>query len=139
VAAGCSAPPLTDAARVAVSNVGRGEETDLLPNKETGQGSRSQRAVPAPRATALIHQQLRIRRVSFHERKWSRSRERRGKDIEAALRAHCRALRATINERVARVADFLPGHADLSQQVPTTKQATRPARIKLRLYEADGS
>ncbi len=33
------------------------------------------------------------------------------KDIEAARRAHRRALRATINERVARVAEFLPAQA----------------------------
>ncbi|HME20444.1 MAG TPA: Mu transposase C-terminal domain-containing protein [Acetobacteraceae bacterium] len=61
------------------------------------------------------------------------------KDIEAARRAHRRALRTAINERVARVADFLPAHADPSQQAPTTEQPTRPARVKLRLYEEDGS
>jgi putative transposase len=60
------------------------------------------------------------------------------KDIAAARRAHRRALRTAINERVARVADFLPGHADLSQQASTTDQPIRPARVKLRLYEEDG-
>ena len=33
------------------------------------------------------------------------------KDIQTARRAHRRSLRTTINERVARVADFLPGIA----------------------------
>ena len=33
------------------------------------------------------------------------------KDIEAARRAYRRSLRTTINERVARVVDFLPSHA----------------------------
>ena len=60
------------------------------------------------------------------------------KDIAAARRAHRRALRTTINERVARVAEFLPGHTDLSQQASTTDRPTRPARVKLRLYEEDG-
>jgi putative transposase len=60
------------------------------------------------------------------------------KDIAAARRAHRRALRTVINERVARVTDFLPGHADLSQQAPVAEQSTQPARIKLRLYEEDG-
>jgi putative transposase len=59
------------------------------------------------------------------------------KDIAAARRAHRRALRTGINERVARVADFLPGHADLAQQA-TTDRPARPARIKLLLYEEDG-
>ena len=54
------------------------------------------------------------------------------KDIAAARRAHPRALRTGIHERVARVADFLPGHADLSQQASTTDRPTRPGRVKLR-------
>ena len=60
------------------------------------------------------------------------------KDIAAARRAHRRALRTAINERVARVADFLPGQAGLSQQAATTDRPPRPTRIKLRLYEEDG-
>ena len=57
------------------------------------------------------------------------------KDIEAARRAHRRALRTTINERVARVADFLPAHAPI-RPVPTAKQPL-PVRPKLRLYRED--
>lgn len=60
------------------------------------------------------------------------------KDIEAARRAHRRALRAGINERVARVADFLPVRAN---PPPRAEQAGRPAqsaRTKLRIYEEDG-
>ena len=60
------------------------------------------------------------------------------KDIAAARRAHRRALRTAINECVARVADFLPGHADLAQQTTTTNRPTRAGRVKLRLYEEDG-
>jgi len=59
------------------------------------------------------------------------------KDIAAARRAHRRALRTAINECVARVADFLPGHADLAQQTTTTNRPTRAGRVKLRLYEED--
>ena len=57
------------------------------------------------------------------------------KDIEAARRAHRRALRTTINERVARVADFLPAQAPIGP-VPTAKQPP-PIRPKLRLYRED--
>ena len=60
------------------------------------------------------------------------------KDIEAARRAHRQQLRTAINERVARVADFLPPHADLSPRVQGAEQPTRPGRVKLRLYEEDG-
>ena len=56
------------------------------------------------------------------------------KDIEAARRAHRRALRAGINERVARVADFLPIRVD---PAPRSKKSTRPVRTKLRIYEED--
>jgi putative transposase len=59
------------------------------------------------------------------------------KDIEAARRAHRRALRAGINERVTRVADYLPARADPSR-VAKTERAPRPARTKLRIYEEDG-
>ena len=60
------------------------------------------------------------------------------KDIEAARRAHRRALRATINERVARVMDFLPTQTEPPKAAPV---ATRPrpaaTRPKLRLYQED--
>ena len=60
------------------------------------------------------------------------------KDIEAARRAHRRALRTTINERVARVADFLPTQAELPRPAAVLTQP-RPAvsRPKLRLYRED--
>jgi putative transposase len=60
------------------------------------------------------------------------------KDIEAARRAHRRALRAGINERVARVADYLPVHADPPPRLAKTERSPRPTRTKLRLYEEDG-
>lgn len=60
------------------------------------------------------------------------------KDIEAARRAHRRALRAGISERVARVADYLPVRADPLPRFEATKQSPRPARTRLRLYEEDG-
>ena len=61
------------------------------------------------------------------------------KDIEAARRAHRRSLRATINERVARVADFLPAQAPPPpRSVPAAKQPPATAkRPKLRIYQAD--
>lgn len=55
------------------------------------------------------------------------------KDIEAARRAHRRALRAAINERVARVADFLPRRHH-QQPEPAPTPARRP---RLRLYAED--
>lgn len=60
------------------------------------------------------------------------------KDIAAARRAHRRALRTVINERIARVADFLPGHAELAQRSTTTDRPPWAGRVKLRLYEEDG-
>ena len=57
------------------------------------------------------------------------------KDIEAARRAHRRALRVSINERVARVADLLPTQAPI-RPVSTAKQPP-PIRPKLRLYRED--
>jgi putative transposase len=60
------------------------------------------------------------------------------KDIEAARRAHRRALRAGINERVARVADYLPVHAD-PPRAEKAERPARPARTRLRIYEEDGS
>lgn len=60
------------------------------------------------------------------------------KDIEAARRAHRQALRNGINERIARVADFLPAAAESSG---TGKPAgtARPGRSRLRIYEEDGT
>ena len=55
------------------------------------------------------------------------------KDIEAARRARRRALRTGINERIARVAEFLPGRTQ-----PECVVASKPsARSKLRVYEVD--
>ena len=59
------------------------------------------------------------------------------KDIEAARRAHRRALRAGINERVAKVADYLPVHADPAPRLTKTERPPRPTPTKLRLYEED--
>ena len=60
------------------------------------------------------------------------------KDIEAARRAHRRALRATINDRVARVADFLPAQAQAPKPIPAAKQQPLTAgRPRLRLYRED--
>ena len=73
--AGCSAPLLTDAARAAVRYLGRGKETAALPNKKTVE---CQPTADSGRthARATSHNQPRIRRVNFHERKWVRFRER---------------------------------------------------------------
>ena len=58
------------------------------------------------------------------------------KDIQAARRAHRRALRAGINERVARVVDFLPpaptGRDPRHRPAARARTATR-----LRLYQED--
>jgi len=59
------------------------------------------------------------------------------KDIQAARRLHRRSLRTTINERVARVVDFLPAPAPAKPQAeerPTTQAARR---TKLRIYQED--
>lgn len=53
------------------------------------------------------------------------------------LTAHRRALRAAINHRVARVADFLPAQAQPPRPVPATKQPPTASRLKLRLYQDD--
>jgi putative transposase len=57
------------------------------------------------------------------------------KDIQAARRMHRRSLRTTINERVARVVDFLP----VQQPKPTTEEQRSPHRgkKKLRVYQED--
>ena len=60
------------------------------------------------------------------------------KDIEAAGRAHRCALRAAINERVARVADFLPAQGQAPKPIPPEKQPSPAARRpRLRLYRED--
>ncbi len=57
------------------------------------------------------------------------------KDIEAARRAHRRHLRTVINERVARVADFLPRPEEPREPVHPAKPARAGSR--LRLYAED--
>jgi len=57
------------------------------------------------------------------------------KDIEAARRAHRRSLRTTINERVARVADFLPVQSPFKPEPGEPKPSRAQPRIKLRLYQ----
>jgi putative transposase len=59
------------------------------------------------------------------------------KDIETARRAHRRHLRAVINERVARVADFLPRHREQPEPVQPASSEPAPARSRLRLYAED--
>ena len=56
------------------------------------------------------------------------------KDIEAARRAHRRFLRTTINERVARVADFLPSQSQFKPEAGEPKPSRARPRIRLRLY-----
>jgi putative transposase len=56
------------------------------------------------------------------------------KDIEAARRLHRRSVRAAINERVARVADFLPDPARPIRQTPRCRPTPRR---RLRLYQAE--
>jgi putative transposase len=59
------------------------------------------------------------------------------KDIQAARIAHRRALRSQIGERVARVADFLPGQAQATTPAqPAAQQQPRPGP-KLRTYLED--
>ena len=60
------------------------------------------------------------------------------KDIEAARRAHRRALRAGINERIARVADFLPARADPAPRADKPERVASRTRPKLRIYDEDG-
>jgi putative transposase len=59
------------------------------------------------------------------------------KDIEAARRAHRRALRAGINERVARVTDFLPAHAEPVSRADKPGRVAPRTRPKLRVYAED--
>lgn len=55
------------------------------------------------------------------------------KDIQAARRAHRQSLRKSINERVARVSDFLPAGGKSQSGDPQPPRAQ--PRIKLRLYQ----
>jgi putative transposase len=59
------------------------------------------------------------------------------KDIQAARRAHRRALRTTINERVARVVDFLPAHTQGEPPAAALTPARARLQTKLRLYQED--
>lgn len=56
------------------------------------------------------------------------------KDIEAARRLHRRTLRSAINERVARVSDFLPDAGHRTRQIASIPSMPRP---KLRVYQVE--
>jgi putative transposase len=58
------------------------------------------------------------------------------KDIQAARRAHRRSLRKTINERVARVVEFLPIQPQ-NPQAEKHKPSRGQRRTKLRIYQED--
>ncbi len=58
------------------------------------------------------------------------------KDIQAARRARRRALRGEINQKIKRVADFLPKRPERSEPAPEAVDA--PRRPKLRVYREDG-
>lgn len=58
------------------------------------------------------------------------------KDIQSARRAHRRSLRTTINERVARVVDFLPTQPQ-KPQVDENKPSRGQRRTKLRIHQED--
>ena len=59
------------------------------------------------------------------------------KDIQAARRAHRRALRTTIRERVARVVDFLPVPAQSGPHADAPPSSRARPQTKLRLYQED--
>jgi putative transposase len=59
------------------------------------------------------------------------------KDIQAARRAHRRSLRSTINERVARVVDFLPVQPQKPQAEEPKSSPGGQRRTKLRIYQED--
>src|SRR5450755_3015323 len=59
------------------------------------------------------------------------------KDIQAARRAHRRSLRSTINERVARVVDFLPVQPQKPQAEEPKSSPRGQRRTKLRIYQED--
>jgi putative transposase len=58
------------------------------------------------------------------------------KDIQEARRIHRRSLRTTINERVARVVDFLPVQPQ-KPQAEENKPSRGQRRTKLRIYQED--
>ena len=58
------------------------------------------------------------------------------KDIQAARRIHRRSLRTTINERVARVVDFLPVQPQ-KLQAEENRRSRGQRRTKLRIYQED--
>src|SRR5262249_61789374 len=58
-------------------------------------------------------------------------------DIQAARRAHRQALRTTINERIARVMDFLPGYAQSGPPAAAPSPSRVRSQTKLRLYQED--
>jgi putative transposase len=58
-------------------------------------------------------------------------------DIQTARRAHRRALRTAIHERVARVVDFLPGHPQGELHAEARQPARTRPQTKLRLYQED--
>jgi putative transposase len=58
-------------------------------------------------------------------------------DIQTARRAHRRALRTAIRERVARVVDFLPGHPQGGLHAEAPQPARTRLQTKLRLYQED--
>jgi putative transposase len=60
------------------------------------------------------------------------------KDIQAARRLHRRSLRTTINERVARVVDFLPAPTPPKPQAEEWPPTQGARRTKLRIYQEDG-
>jgi len=57
--------------------------------------------------------------------------------VQSARRAHRRALRTTINERVARVVDFLPAHTQGEPPAAAPPPARARLQTKLRLYQED--
>jgi putative transposase len=59
------------------------------------------------------------------------------KDIQAARAAHRRALRGQINERIARVADFLPDHARDTTPPSAAPQQQRRSAPPLHTYLED--
>jgi len=59
------------------------------------------------------------------------------KDIQAARRMPRRAWRTTINERIARVVDFLPGHAQSGPPAAAPSPSRGRSQTKLRLYQED--
>jgi putative transposase len=61
------------------------------------------------------------------------------KEIQAARRCHRRSLRSSINERIARVADFLPAAVQAAPQAAKPEPPRPRSKIKLRVYAEDDS